>query len=138
MELLFHNSLTPLAFFFQEISMKLPESTFILLKYPWKFYYNFEKSFKLGENEDSFCYLIRANNKSEWIWKIFFKYILAGFAISTVTVCTGSMIICYLAKGHFDSKSVYHVLKIMWVRNQRIVQINFVWSEIWKWYIKKN
>lgn len=68
---------------------------------------------KLDKNEESFHFLVQANNTSEWMWKTYFKYVMAGFSISSILVCAGSTTICYVTKGDFDPEHVYHVLKLM-------------------------
>lgn len=68
-------------------------------------------------DDDSFRYLARANMKSEWIWKVFFKYVIPGFLVGSLTTSIVSILFSLYKNGHFDREFVYLPEKFMYVRN---------------------
>lgn len=65
-------------------------------------------------NEHSNEFLAKANENSEWWWRIYCKYMAMTFgtvifnAISSVTAC-------WLLIGQFDADHVYHPVNVMQV-----------------------
>ena len=65
------------------------------------------------ENGVTFRYLARANNTSEWMWTIYFKYTAASIASLTLT-CLLSVLHCYLTQRNFNSDHVYRPTKLVY------------------------
>lgn len=66
----------------------------------------------LDKNEDSFRFLMQANNTSERMWSIYVKCLV--FALSNAILSAiGSIIVCYLKNGEFDVTHLYHPYKMM-------------------------
>lgn len=57
-------------------------------------------------------FLTNANDRSERIWWILFKYILFVFFIATVSLSAMSIVFCLLLNGNFDVEFLYHPDKI--------------------------
>lgn len=70
----------------------------------------------LDENDDSFKFLVETNNKCEFMWRFYFKFIVGGFAVITVIVATLSTLFCFWFNGDFDPRYVYHPFRHAWVR----------------------
>lgn len=68
---------------------------------------------KLDQNEDSFAFLIEANNKSEWLWSVYFKYLMGGFFANMMVAAIISGALCYILSGHLDVDILYHPYKLM-------------------------
>lgn len=60
-----------------------------------------------------FSLLPQMNNQSERMWKFFFKFFIGGFFAYIIIMSTVSSSFCYLKKGYFDPKFVYHPNKFM-------------------------
>lgn len=67
----------------------------------------------LATDEKSYRFLALASNKSNKYWQYYFKYVLSGFAMSSVTMSTASVWFCWLLNGQFDVKYLYHPHKLM-------------------------
>lgn len=67
---------------------------------------------KPDKNSDSFRFLARANNTSEWIWNIYMKYSVVS-VVGLAVMSTASVFICWVLHGHFNSDSVYHPIEIV-------------------------
>ena len=77
------------------------------------FIYDFSIFLNSDQAEDSFRYLEQANNKSEWLCRAFFIYIVVGFAVSTAATSFFSVVVCFLINERFEAKSVQHPFKLM-------------------------
>lgn len=64
---------------------------------------------------DSMEYLIKVNEKCEWVWKIYIKYVICGFGASTVGSCFGSVLSFMLSNEPFNIENMYLQFKIMYV-----------------------
>lgn len=62
----------------------------------------------LDENADSFRFLARANNMSEWMWKNYFKCIAAVLIINQVVAPSISILYCWLINENLDSRNFFH------------------------------
>lgn len=67
------------------------------------------------KNNESFRFLTHANDKSEWTWHIYLKYILTNFVIGTLMTAFVSVVLSWFIKGQFNTKFVYRANKFMWV-----------------------
>lgn len=70
-------------------------------------------SFCLDKDHESFEYLVEANNKGEWMWKLMFKYAMGGFIIITATASALSLLFCFSMNGHFNENDVYYTYKLV-------------------------
>lgn len=66
----------------------------------------------LDRNADSFRYLAQANNKSEWLWKLFFKFVFV-FALTIAILSAASVSVCLIINGNFDSNRLFHPYRIV-------------------------
>lgn len=73
----------------------------------FKFYQKMELAFVSDENEKSFRFLKRVNNKCERIWKYSFRMVIGGFSASTTSVCTATILYCLLTKQPLDIQFIY-------------------------------
>lgn len=69
---------------------------------------------KPDQTMDSYEYLVRANETSEWLWQFYFKFMLCGVS-STIVLMTFSIYMCWLRYGTFDATYLYHPFKVMLV-----------------------
>lgn len=67
----------------------------------------------LDKEEDSFNRLKQINRICEWMWPIFFKFVLAGYCVCTVITSIVSILYSYIAVGHFDTNNVYYPYKFV-------------------------
>lgn len=73
----------------------------------FKFYQKMVLAFVSDENEKSFRFLKRVNNKCERIWKYSFRMVIVGFSASTTSVCTATILYCLLTKQPLDIQFIY-------------------------------
>lgn len=64
------------------------------------------------ENTNSFRFLVRANNQSEWIWQIYLKYAMGGFIVTSIFMVVFSVEYSIIVYDHFDVHEVFHVYKL--------------------------
>lgn len=64
------------------------------------------------EDEDSFQFLVRANNICEWAWKIYFKLTMVSVVIGFIVSNTISVVLCYIKYGSFDANNSYHAMAL--------------------------
>lgn len=57
-------------------------------------------------------FLARANDKSEWWWGIYCKYMYGTFG-SVILNAISSVVSCWLANGQFEADHVYHPVNVM-------------------------
>lgn len=69
----------------------------------------------LVKDSDSFCFLAQANDKSEWLWQIHFKFFV-GIFFTIMTLSIASVLIFWLWNGYFDVTLVYHPWRFMLVK----------------------
>lgn len=67
---------------------------------------------KTGRKEESFKYLAEANEKSDWIWKIYAKCMIGTF-LNVALMSILSVVACLVMNGRFDTKYLFHPFKIM-------------------------
>lgn len=77
------------------------------------FFINLSDIYKQRANDDSFRYLAQANNKSEWIWILFFKYLKFGYFICNVITALSSMLLCWLMHGEIITNHLYQPYKLV-------------------------
>lgn len=58
-------------------------------------------------NDDSTQFLIQANNRSEWMWKMYKLCILYGFAVFIAVASTISIFLGWFIEGSFVSTYLY-------------------------------
>lgn len=68
---------------------------------------------ELDEQDDAFQFVAQANAHSEWMWKVYSKYMVAGFLLTQIAGILSSVILCFTTLGHFDSNIVYYPYKHM-------------------------
>lgn len=71
-----------------------------------------ESNFYIDAKEDSYLYLLEANDKSNRMWGYYFKFMLAT-ASNTAILATLSAISCYSTYGKLDEKFLYHPYKVV-------------------------
>lgn len=80
---------------------------------------------KLDANEDSFNFLMQANEKSEWLWKFYFKFMIITCS-NTAFLSALSAFTCYFKYGKFDEKFLYHPYKVVLVIILLIIYYSFL------------
>lgn len=60
----------------------------------------------LGENEDGFGYLERANKTSEWIVTFYLEYMVVSNS-GMMTTSLFSIFYCYLTRGELNANNFY-------------------------------
>lgn len=63
--------------------------------------------------KDYFEFLTKINDKSEWMWNFYYKYVVCVFIINVFTMATISVVIGYLLNGDFDATHAYHLFVFM-------------------------
>lgn len=66
----------------------------------------------IDKNEESYRFLVRTNERSEWLWRFVFKVILMAVCITIIT-SSASILICYFTSGVFNANHVYHPYKLV-------------------------
>lgn len=69
----------------------------------------------LVEKTDMFTFLVQINEKSEWIWSFYFKYVMAGTLASTSMMSAISMYFCWMQNGRIDTEYLFHPQRIVYV-----------------------
>lgn len=64
-----------------------------------------------GANDESFHFLVQANDVSELIWKYYLKFIFIAFPALTLAVSAVSVVVCFWVYGRFDTKYLYYMYK---------------------------
>lgn len=70
-----------------------------------------------AENADSLKLLTNLNNKSEWIWKMYF-ICMVSVILNTFSMAAMSIALRWMLHDDFDVKYFYHPIKLMWVMPQ--------------------
>lgn len=68
----------------------------------------------LETEDDLIECLTKVNEKCDWVWKIYAKYVLIGFGASTVGSCLGSVLSFMLSDDPFDTENMYLQFKIVY------------------------
>lgn len=68
-----------------------------------------------GENDESFVYLAKVNDRSERIWKMYFTFGLIGANLNIVSCSLGSLILSYYMHGTIIRENLYIPCRFMWV-----------------------
>lgn len=58
-------------------------------------------------------FLNEANGKSEWIWKMYAKFLMSGFVANNVLMSGASIAFCLLTYDVFDTKHLYTSYKLV-------------------------
>lgn len=66
-------------------------------------------------NEESFGFLTRANNISEWIWKLEFLFGIKGFCVNMILACLSSVLLCFYSYRAFIKQNLFLPFRIVWV-----------------------
>lgn len=66
----------------------------------------------LDAKENLFRFLAKANNKSQWIWSIYSKFVMASI-MNLVTMCSASAIVCWMNYKMFVPKCIYRPYRTM-------------------------
>lgn len=62
------------------------------------------------EIQKSHRFLSWANDKSEWVWKMYIKFGIKGFGVSTI-ISVAIPLVFSLINGEFDTDSLYHAYR---------------------------
>lgn len=71
----------------------------------------------LGQNTNSYEILTNTNNKCEWMWKMYF-YFLIYVVMSTYSMSATSMLLRWMTHGDLEIEYFYHPVKLMSVKTQ--------------------
>lgn len=71
----------------------------------------------LGQNTNSYEILTNTNNKCEWMWKLYF-YFLIYVVMSTYSMSATSMLLRWMTHGDLEIEYFYHPVKLMSVKTQ--------------------
>lgn len=58
-------------------------------------------------------FLVDANSNCEWMWQIYFKFMLNGYNVFIVLTSAISVYVSQLINGKFDTKYLYHPFKLV-------------------------
>lgn len=61
-----------------------------------------------GESKEFHLHLDEANSRIEWMWQMYMKYMLFGFAINSIAMATFSVLACCFVYGAFDKDHLFH------------------------------
>lgn len=65
--------------------------------------------YRMNPNDDQFSMLLsKANDKIEWIWKIYLKFVFEIIPSNMCVLSVTSILLSYFISGHFDVKYTYH------------------------------
>lgn len=64
------------------------------------------------EKRETFRFLVRTNNKCEWMWQLFFKIIISSILFEIV-LCTVALVICYINHGSFNTEYLLVPFKLV-------------------------
>lgn len=67
----------------------------------------------LDKDDESFRYLVNANNKSNSLWKSYWKYAVKGYLMAQTLISVLSAVACLLIKGRLDPTILYRPYKLM-------------------------
>lgn len=79
---------------------------------------------KLVKDESSYRFLVRANNQSERMWRIYFKF-MAGILINISMTAVISVLYSLFAHGHFDATLAYYPYRYVWVKINKLQKIAY-------------
>lgn len=71
----------------------------------------------LDTTNESFECLQNANNKSEWLWRIYLKFAMGGYIISNFMMSAVSVWYSWFANGTLDIRHLYKPFKLVYVGN---------------------
>lgn len=65
--------------------------------------------FRISDGKsDSFQFLQRGDESSEYFWDLFFKGVIIGYTMTTVLVSGASALLTVMTNGIFDTENMYH------------------------------
>lgn len=77
---------------------------------------------------DSLPFLARANGTSEWMWFIFFRFLISTF-INFLIVSSASVLICWIMYKKVDVNHFLHGFSMMLVKNKPVLKfVNFLFG----------
>lgn len=56
---------------------------------------------------------MKANDTSEWMWQVYFKFVLGGFIACTATSTIATVLICLKIHGKIDTNYLYYTYKVV-------------------------
>lgn len=59
------------------------------------------------------------NTKCESMWPFYFKFIIGGFGLNTISTCFGSICLTFISHRSLDAKYFYRPYKLTWVNHER-------------------
>lgn len=72
-------------------------------------------SFDLDKNAESIEFLMRANEKCEWMWKVYFIFGMGGYCADLILTAMTSILLCFHRYGTLDTQHLYLPSRLMWV-----------------------
>lgn len=65
------------------------------------------------EDKKFYRYLVEANKKCEWLWNMYFKLIMGGYFVGTLSLCAVLIIVCRIKDGEFNTQLWYLPFRTM-------------------------
>ncbi|XP_055305901.1 odorant receptor 22c-like [Sitodiplosis mosellana] len=63
------------------------------------------------QNDDTFHSVVRVNEQSEWLWKMYFIFVLGGFVVNSLLLVLISILYCWFVNGYLDVTSFHRTYK---------------------------
>lgn len=64
-------------------------------------------------DDESFTILMQANNRSNWLWQTYRRYVLGGMVVGFVSLSVFSVLFCWIAYGEFEGEHAFHAYKML-------------------------
>lgn len=58
--------------------------------------------------ENGFEFVVQAHVKSEWMWTMYFKYVIVLYFFNMMTTGVASVLFGFFMQGHFDVNFAFH------------------------------
>lgn len=68
-----------------------------------------------GTGEMLSRFLAHTNSKCEWLWKFYFKYVMAGYcgSLAVGVASVGSILFCLIFIGHIENDYLFSPYRLM-------------------------
>lgn len=66
-----------------------------------------------GAKDKTLTLLTQTNEKCEWLWEIYFKFVIVGSVFTFIFATCGSILFSWIINGHYDHNYVFHPLKVL-------------------------
>lgn len=94
--------------------------------------FNFHSN--LDKNHDAFHFVVQVNNRSERMWRIYFKCLIGVQIIASAMACA-SVLLYWIMSGKFDVDHLIHQVRLVWVHRKfprKLNQSNWLkYSFLW-------